>query len=173
MSGSYLGDYLGKYGASRIAGINLVAASNTLGGPLFTKQAGAAFAGAAGLFSDSLSDQMAASFAINKFMTAKPMDAATEIAAFGWLHLLPVAPRRVMFARDADHREQYRKAGVPVLVSHGRDDQIVLPAAAEQLRELVPTAELSWYEAVGHSPHWEGHERFNRELAAFARRVFG
>ncbi|MBX9579027.1 MAG: alpha/beta hydrolase [Gemmataceae bacterium] len=173
MSGSYLGDYLGKYGASRIAGINLVAASNTLGGPLFTKQAGAAFGGAQGLFSDSISDQMAASFAINKYMTAKPMDAATEIAAFGWLLMLPVAPRRVMFARDVDHREFYCRAGVPILVSHGRDDRIVLPAAAEMLKELVPAAEVSWHDAVGHSPHWEGHERFNRELAVFARRVFG
>jgi pimeloyl-ACP methyl ester carboxylesterase len=173
MSGSYLGDYLGKYEAGRIAGVNLVAASNTLGGPLFTRQAGAAFAGAQGLFSNSLSDQLAATWAINKYMTAKPMDAQTEIAAFGWLLMLPVAPRRVMFARDADHREFYKQAGVPILLSHGKDDQIVLPAAAEMLTEAVPAAEVSWHDAVGHSPQWEGHERFNRELAAFARRVFG
>lgn len=62
---------------------------------------------------------------------------------------------------------------MPVLVSHGKDDQIVLPAAAEQLKRAVPNAEVSWYYAVDHSTHWEGHERFNRGLTDFARKVLG
>lgn len=173
MSGSFLGDYLNKYGAERIAGINLSAASNTLGGPLFTSQAGVAFAGAHGLFSDSLSDQMAATWAINRYMTANPLDPATAATVFGWLLMLPVPPRRVMFAREADHREQYRKAGIPILVSHGTDDQIVLPAAAHQLKEIVPGAKISWYDSVGHAPHWEGHKRFTQELANFVASFAG
>jgi pimeloyl-ACP methyl ester carboxylesterase len=34
-----------------------------------------------------------------------------------------------------------------------------------------PAAEASWYEGVGHLPHMEEPERFNRELPALTRRV--
>jgi non-heme chloroperoxidase len=37
--------------------------------------------------------------------------------------------------------------------------------------DICPTAEASWYDGVGHAPHMEAPERFNRELAALARRV--
>jgi pimeloyl-ACP methyl ester carboxylesterase len=42
---------------------------------------------------------------------------------------------------------------------------------AEHLLATCPTAEASWYEDVGHAPHLENPERFNRELAALTRRV--
>jgi pimeloyl-ACP methyl ester carboxylesterase len=32
---------------------------------------------------------------------------------------------------------------------------------------------MSWYEGVGHAPHLEAPERFNRELAELTRRVHG
>ncbi len=57
---------------------------------------------------------------------------------------------------------------VPVLVTHGRQDTIVLPAVAELITATIPGARLSWYEDCGHSPFWEDAPRFNRELAAFA-----
>ena len=44
---------------------------------------------------------------------------------------------------------------------------------AEHILADCPTAEASWYEGVGHVPHLEAPERFNRELAALARRVLG
>jgi pimeloyl-ACP methyl ester carboxylesterase len=34
-----------------------------------------------------------------------------------------------------------------------------------------PTAQASWYEGVGHLPHLQEPECFNRELAALTRRV--
>ena len=61
-----------------------------------------------------------------------------------------------------------RAVRVPVLVTHGRADGVVLPAAAERTLSLVPHAKASWYEECGHSPFWEETSRFNRELAAFA-----
>jgi pimeloyl-ACP methyl ester carboxylesterase len=42
---------------------------------------------------------------------------------------------------------------------------------AEHILAVCPTAQASWYEGVGHLPHLEEPERFNRELAALARRV--
>jgi non-heme chloroperoxidase len=64
-----------------------------------------------------------------------------------------------------------RALRVPLLVSHGRADTVVLPAMAEHVLATCPVAEASWYEGVGHTPHLEQPDRFNRELAALTRRV--
>ena len=58
-----------------------------------------------------------------------------------------------------------RALEVPLLVTHGRADTVVLPAMAEHVVDMCPTAEASWYDGVGHVPHLEEPERFNRELA--------
>jgi non-heme chloroperoxidase len=49
-------------------------------------------------------------------------------------------------------------------------DTVVLPTMADHVLSVCPTAEASWYDGVGHLPHVEEPERFNRELAALARR---
>ena len=59
-----------------------------------------------------------------------------------------------------------RQLRVPVLVTQGRADIVVLPAMAEHILATCPTAQPSWYDGVGHAPHLEEPERFNRELAA-------
>lgn len=41
----------------------------------------------------------------------------------------------------------------------------------EHVLATCPRAEPSWYDGVGHLPHMEDPERFNRELAALTRRV--
>ena len=58
---------------------------------------------------------------------------------------------------------------VPLLVTQGRADSVVLPAMAEHVLATCPTAEASWYDGVGHVPHLEEPERFNRELAELTR----
>jgi pimeloyl-ACP methyl ester carboxylesterase len=72
---------------------------------------------------------------------------------------------------EIDCDDVLRGLGVPLLVTQGRADTVMLPATAEHLLATYPTAEASWYEDVGHAPHLENPERFNRELAALTRRV--
>jgi non-heme chloroperoxidase len=74
-------------------------------------------------------------------------------------------------AREIDGDDVLRTLTVPLLVSHGRADTVVLPAMAEHVLATCPTAEPSWYEGVGHTPFLEQPERFNRELAALTRRA--
>jgi non-heme chloroperoxidase len=64
-----------------------------------------------------------------------------------------------------------RTLEVPLLVTQGLADQVVLPAMAEHALATCRNAEVSWYEGVGHAPHLEEPERFNRELTRFTRRV--
>jgi pimeloyl-ACP methyl ester carboxylesterase len=82
-----------------------------------------------------------------------------------------VAPqiRASLAAREIDGDDVLRALDVPVLVTHGRADTVVLPAMAEHVLATCPAAEASWYDGVGHAPHLEEPGRFNRELAELTR----
>ena len=56
---------------------------------------------------------------------------------------------------------------VPVLVTQGGEDILVLRGLGEWTAAQIPGARLSIYEGIGHSPFAEDTARFNRELAAF------
>jgi pimeloyl-ACP methyl ester carboxylesterase len=45
---------------------------------------------------------------------------------------------------------------------------MVLPAMAEYILNHCKTAEVSWYDGVGHAPFLEDPLRFNTELKHFA-----
>ncbi len=76
--------------------------------------------------------------------------------------------RGALFARSIDATDVLARLSVPVLISHGRRDRIVLPSMAEHALDACATAEMSWYEGVGHMPFHEDAGRFDRELARFA-----
>jgi len=92
-------------------------------------------------------------------------------AAICWNIVVPAAVRANLAAREVHCDDVLRGLGVPLLLTHGREDSVVLPAMAEHLLATCATAEASWYDGVGHAPHIEAPDRFNRELAALARRV--
>jgi pimeloyl-ACP methyl ester carboxylesterase len=88
-----------------------------------------------------------------------------------WNVMVPAAVRAHLAAREIDCDDVLRALEVPVLVTQGRADTVVLPAMAEHLLATCPTAEASWYQSTGHVPHLEEPERFNRELAELTRRA--
>jgi len=84
---------------------------------------------------------------------------------------VPARIRANLAARELDGDDVLRTLEVPLLVSHGRADTVVLPAMADHVLATCPTAEPSWYDGVGHTPFLEQPERFNRELAELTRRI--
>jgi non-heme chloroperoxidase len=83
---------------------------------------------------------------------------------------VPAQIRANLAARQIDGNDVLRALKMPLLVTQGRADTVVLPAMAEHVLATCPTAEPSWYEGVGHTAHLEEPERFNRELAELTRR---
>ena len=79
--------------------------------------------------------------------------------------------RAHLAAREIDCDDVLRALELPLLVTQGRADTVVLPAMAEHILATCPTANASWYDGVGHAPHLEAPERFNHELAELTRRV--
>ena len=102
---------------------------------------------------------------------AGPLTADVLETALCWNMVVPAAVRAGLAAREIDEDDVLRTLTLPVLVTHGRADSVVLPAMAEHVLATCPAAEASWYDGVGHLPHLEAAERFNRELAALTRRA--
>jgi pimeloyl-ACP methyl ester carboxylesterase len=167
-------DYLRAHGQERIAAIDFVggavtlneAAVGTLIGPGFLDH----FAGAT---ADDLPTNIQAMRAFLRACVAKPLSAADFETALAWNMVVPARVRANLAARAIESDDVLSTLQVPLLVSHGRAEIVVLPATAEHVLSVCPTAEASWYDGVGHAPHLEAPERFNRELAELTRRVHG
>jgi pimeloyl-ACP methyl ester carboxylesterase len=86
-------------------------------------------------------------------------------------HVRPRRRRQALFARQIDADDVLSRLSVPVLVTHGRSDAIILPSMAEHVLAVCPTAEASWYEDVGHMPFAEDPARFDSELGEFTARA--
>ena len=84
---------------------------------------------------------------------------------------MPPEVRGALLARQIDAGDVLSALSVPVLVTHGRRDRIVLPSMAEHVLDVCDTAEPSWYDGVGHLPFLEDPARFDRELGEFVERA--
>ena len=81
--------------------------------------------------------------------------------------LVPAPVRHAHLTRPPSDGAVLRTIDVPVLVTQGSDDLLVSRGLGELTAALVPGAQLSMYEGIGHTPFVEDVARFNRELAEF------
>jgi non-heme chloroperoxidase len=167
-----IGDYVRAHGQDRIGGINFVGGAVKLGQAAFGPLFGPGFLDHfADLTADDLPTNIQGMRAFLKGLVVKPLATAELEAALCWAIVVPARIRANLAAREIDLDGVLSALERPLLVTHGRADSVVLPAMAEHVLATLPTAEASWYEGVGHAPHLEEPERFNRELAALTRRV--
>jgi non-heme chloroperoxidase len=167
-----IADYLRAHGPDRIAAVNFVEGAVKLGEAAFGTLIGPGFLDHfAGATADDLPTNIWAMRSFVRACVVKPVSDDDLQTAMCWNVVVPAAIRANLAAREIDCDDVLRSLKVPLLVTHGRADSVVLPAMAEHVLTTCPTAEASWYDGVGHVPHLEEPERFNRELATLARRV--
>ena len=160
-------DYLAAYGEAAIAGVDLVGAAvvRTPGfehiGPGLLENAGDACG-------PDLATSIAAMLRFLRACTVRPLSDHDWSTALAWNMVVPAAVRGALFARELDADDVLSRLTIPVLVTHGLADAIVLPSMAEHVMDACGTARASWYEDVGHLPFLEDSDRFDRELAEFA-----
>ena len=167
---AWIMDYLIVEGEEDIAGVNMVGAAPVIEVEdpttiLDPEALGFLFSGV--LFDD---DAEASTEAIHDwipFWTNEPVT-PTDRAFFAGV--VAACPPRVRFAvldRLPTFDDLLPDLDVPVLVTHGEEDAIVLEAHAEMIADIIPNAETSFYPEIGHAPHMENTRRFNRELRKF------
>jgi non-heme chloroperoxidase len=165
-------DYVREYGQDRIAAIDFVEGAVKLGEAAFGTLSGPGFLDHfAGATADDLPVNIAAMRSFVRACIVKPVPDDDLETAVCWNVTVPAAIRAHLAAREIDCDDVLGTLEVPVLVTHGRADSVVLPAMAEHVLAACPTAEASWYDGVGHVPHLEEPERFNHELAELTRRA--
>jgi pimeloyl-ACP methyl ester carboxylesterase len=167
-----IGDYLRAYGQDRIAAIDFVEAVVRMGETAFGTLIGPGFVDHfVDATADDLPTNMRAMRSFVRTCLVKPVSGDDFETAVCWNVVVPAQIRANLGARELDYDDVLRALQVPLLVTQGRADTVVLPAMAEHVLATCPTAEASWYDGVGHVPHLEDPERFNRELAELTRRV--
>ncbi|MFC3281987.1 alpha/beta fold hydrolase [Litchfieldella rifensis] len=167
--GFVIGDYLRAYGHSAISGVNYVGGGvifnesvlSTLFGPGFLRHV-------EGATQPDLPTNIEAMRQFVRELVASPMTEEDFEYALAFNMIVPAEVRAALLAREIDSDDVLLDMKVPVLVTQGEEDQHVLPAMAEHILRVCPTATASWYEAVAHMPFMESPERFNTELAEFA-----
>ena len=164
--GCIIADYVRKHGDRKLAGINFVAAAVILGktpliGPAF-------FEHARGACSDDLPTNIAAMRSFIPVCFGPSISAEDFETVLAYNMVVRPTVRRYLLKRSVDFTEILERVSVPVLVSHGRADTLVLPAMSDHILNHCKTAIVSWYDGVHHAPFFEEPARFNGELAEFA-----
>jgi pimeloyl-ACP methyl ester carboxylesterase len=165
-------DYLRAHGQDRIGAIDFAGAATKLGPAAFGTLIGPGFL-------DHVPDATANDLPTNirglrglvQAFPATPLPPEQVETLLGSSMTVPAPIRANLVAREIDGDDVLGTLTVPVLVSHGRADTVILPAMAEHVLATCPTAQPSWYDGVGHTTFLENPDRFNHELAALTRRV--
>ena len=168
--GFIVSDYVRAYGTAEIAGVNLVGGAVMLK-PTFDHLGPGLLENAMDACAADLLTQINAIRRFLRACTSQPLDEDDWSTALSWNMVVPAEVRGALISREIDADDVLASLSVPVLVTHGSADAIVLPSMAEHVLEVCRTAEPSWYEGIGHMPFWESFERFNSELGQFVSRV--
>ena len=166
--GYIVADYLRAYGDARIGGINLVGAAVILRPPAFDHIGPGMLENAPDMCVPDLFVNTAATRRFLRACTSGPLNDDELAAALAWNMVVPSAVRGALLSRELDGSDALASTSVPVLVTHGQDDAIILPSMAKHTLTVCPAATASWYDGVGHMPFWEASDRFDRELADLA-----
>jgi len=165
-------DYIHAYGQDRVAALNFVEGAAKLGPAAFGTLIGPGFLDHfAGATADDLPTNFEAMRAFVKVCAPTPLPAEDFETALCWNVVVPAQVRANLGARELDCDDVLGTLEMPLLVTQGREDTVVLPSMAEHILATCPTAEASWYDGIGHLPHLQEPDRFNRELAELTRRV--
>lgn len=167
MGGRVIRQYLMTHGDAQLAGVNFVASQviedpscRGPGAPKPTPE------------TQSLAEEIEAAIAfLDGCYGRKPSEAEFR-RALAYNMKVPAAVRRAIAGWStaaAPTVAALGKVRVPVLITHGRRDTVVLPAAAEMSRAAMAHARVSWFDDCGHSPFCEDAPRFNSELLDFVR----
>jgi non-heme chloroperoxidase len=166
--GVVIGDYLRRYGERAIGGIAFVAAISRLGETVMPFLGADFLATVPGLCSGDVATSTAALGQFIRLTTSVEPKPEDWYLTLGYNGVVSPQVRQAMLSRTLTHDDTLRRLTKPVLITHGLDDRVVLPAMSDHHAALIPHAKTSHYEDVGHSPFLEDPKRFNTELLAFA-----
>lgn len=163
--GLIVGDYISRHGDTAIGGL-------TFAGGIFVRDPdlyGPATAELPEMASADLATNVGAAVRFVAAQFERDPDGAMERELLATMMMTPPEVRLSLLERPAVTGEIWGNVTVPVQIAHGEEDRVIRPAMAEEGVRLMPHAELSMLEGIGHAPFLEDPETFNGALADFVR----
>ena len=171
--GVVIGDYLSRYGEGRVGGVHLVDAVCRLGEPVLPFLGPRFLALIPGLFSTDAETSGTALRDFGRLLTHEPLPQSESCCVLGIAAATPPRVREGLLSRTLNYDHVLAELSTPVLITHGLEDEVVLPSMGQHNAGLIKTVQTSYYAGVGHAPFWEDPDRFNAELRAFASTLSG
>ncbi len=167
LGGIIVAQYLSDYGDGEIAGVNFVGARIAKPQEQPARMPGTAHLGP--MQSNDLEANIRATALFVRACVATALSPQDFELMLGYNMVSPPYARAatLKWSGGTDFAAALPRIKVPVLISHGRRDQVISPAVAEEAGRIIPTAKVSWYDEAGHSPFFDDAARFNAELASF------
>src|ERR1700722_3230483 len=129
--GYIVAEYLRAYGDTRIGGISLVDAAVILRPPAFDHIVPGLLENVRGMCVPDLAANIAATRRFLRACTSRPLGGDEMAAALAGNMVVPPAVRGALLSRELDASDILASVAVPVLVTHGQEDAIVLPSMAK------------------------------------------
>jgi non-heme chloroperoxidase len=161
-------DYLSRYGEDQIGGIHLVGAVCRLGEPALPFLGPRFLAVLPGLFATDAEQSANSLRTFGRLLTREPLAPEDSYVVLGTAAVVPPRVRQGLIERTLNYDGLLARLRKPVLITHGLEDEVVLPVMADHNASTIPHARTSYYSGIGHSPFWEATDRFNAELRIFA-----
>ena len=169
-AGFIICDYVRAHGQEAIAGVNFVGAAVTLDTSAFGALIGPGFLDhVPGATADDLPSNIQAIRAFLLACTARPLPRDDYEAALCWNMVVSPRVRAALVTRTVNSDDVLGVLEIPVLMTQGSDDEVILPAMGNHILKVSRTSAASWFSETGHAPFLEDPARFNRELAKFTR----
>jgi pimeloyl-ACP methyl ester carboxylesterase len=161
-------DYVRHYGEARVRGLHFVDGLTKLGSAdavaVLTPELLALVPGFFSADAEASVNALASLLRLCFFRAPSTADFYTMLG-----FNVSVAPfvRQALFARAIDNDDLLATIRKPVLITHGAADAVVKLAIVDQIRQLVPAAQVQIMPNAGHAPFRDDATSFNRRLASF------
>jgi len=169
--GLVLCDYIATYGEDRLAAINLVGANTEIGDSLMPYLSAPFLAVMPALLSNDVTRSSSGVKELIALLTASALPDELFYLLLGYNMAVSPKVRAAMVMRSVNHDATLANLSVPVLVSHGEDDNVVLKPLADHHLSLLQNGSASFYPGAGHSPFMEAEQRFDADLAELVTSV--
>ncbi|WP_227379822.1 alpha/beta fold hydrolase [Haladaptatus halobius] len=164
-------DYIEAFGTDRVTGLNLVGGVSEIGTETGNARLGPEYIDLIeGFVSTDAETSVETLLEFVDLCVYDDLSPADRYYMLGYNVVVPPHVRDSLRDRTVRHDADLTALDIPVLLTHGEEDAVVVPAAAREYADLIDDATLSMYPETGHSPFWEHPDQFNRELREFALR---
>ena len=183
LGSTIIADYLARFGDEEIGGINFV------GGFVILEDVSFNFLGEGFLEilplvgSTDIFTNINGTKQFNRLLTKRKLPAEDAVDLLAYNMMVPPEIRNALISTRAavggfiDHQEALESTTVPVLITHGIEDAIILVEIGLAVESVLngPNGNgnsiLALYRGIGHTPPVENPMRFNQELIQLVERA--